>query len=64
MSCADHPSENRGVGVCIYYRESLPIKMLKINYLQDCICFNLKIGNKRCTIVSHNRSPSRICQRI
>ena len=32
--------------------------MLKINYLQDCICFNLKIGNKRCTIVSHNRSPS------
>ena len=37
MSRADHPSENWRGGVCIYYKESLPIKMLNINYLQECI---------------------------
>ena len=58
MSRADHPSGNRRGGVCIYYKESLPIKMLNINYLQECICFDLKIGSKLCTIVSLYRSPS------
>ena len=59
MSRADHPSGNRRGGVCIYYKESLPIKMLNINYLQECICFELKIGSKLCTIVSLYRSPSK-----
>ena len=58
MSRADHPSGNQRGGVCIYYKESLPIKMLNINYLQECICFDLKIGSKLCTIVSLYRSPS------
>ena len=58
MSCADHPSGNPSGGVCIYYKESLSIKMLNINYLQECICFDLKIGSKLCTVVSLYRSPS------
>ena len=58
MSRADHPSGNQHGGVCIYYKESLPIKMLNINYLQECICFDLKIGSKLCTIVSLYRSLS------
>ena len=58
LSLADHPSGNRRGGVCIYYKESLPIKTLNINYLQEYICFDLKIGSKRCTIVSLYRSPS------
>ena len=58
MSRADHPSGNRRGGVYIYYKESLPIKMLNINYLQECICFDLKIGSKLCTIVTLYRSPS------
>ena len=58
MSRADHASGNRRGGGCIYYKESLPIKMLNINYLQECICFDLKIGSKVCTIVSLYRSPS------
>ena len=59
MARNDHPSGNRRGRVCIYYKESLPIKMLNINYLQECICFDLKIGSKLCTIVSFYRSPSR-----
>ena len=32
--------------------------MLNINYLQECICFDLKIGSKLCTTASLYRSPS------
>ena len=45
-------------GVSIYYKESLPIKILNSNYLQECISFNVKTGSKRYTIVSFYRSPS------
>ena len=58
MSHADYPSGDRRGGVWIYYKESLPIKMLNINYLQKCNSFDLKIESKLCTIVSLNRSPS------
>ena len=58
MSLADHPAGNRRGGVCIYYKESLAIKMLNIDYLQEYICFGLKLGSKLCTIVSLYRSPS------
>ena len=58
MSRADHLSGNQRGGVCIYYKESLAIQMLNINYLQECTCFDLKIGSKLCTIVSLYRSPS------
>ena len=39
MSRADHPSGNQCGGVCIYYKEVLPIKMLNINYLQEMHLF-------------------------
>ena len=55
---ADHPSGNRRGGVCIHYKESLPIKILNINDLQECICFDIKIGSKLCTYVSLYRSLS------
>ena len=58
VSRADHPSGNRRGGVYIYYKGSLSIKMLNIDYLQEYICFDLKIGSKLCTIVSLYRSPS------
>ena len=58
VSHSDHPPGNRHTGVCICYKEFLPIKMLNINYLQKCIFLDLKIGGKRCTIVSFYRSSS------
>ena len=50
------PIENEGV--CVYYRNSLPLKALAIFYWQECIVFELKIGNKFCKIVSLCRSPN------
>ena len=58
MSRADHPSGNQRWGVYTYYKDSFPIKMLNINYLQECICVDLIIGSKLCTIMSLYRSPS------
>ena len=29
---ADHPSNNKRGGVCIYYRESLAVQLVKTNY--------------------------------
>ena len=57
MSRADHLPRNRRGGVSICYKESLPIKILNINYIQECISFYLIIGTKRCTNVSLYRSP-------
>ena len=38
--------------------------MLNIDYIQECICFDLKIGSKRCTIVSLFRSPSQSAEKF
>ena len=37
---ADHPYNTKRGGVCIYYRNSLPLKILGIHYLQECINFS------------------------
>ena len=52
---ADHPSNSKRGGVCVYYRNSLPLRILHIFYLQECIVFELKIGNK---FISLYRSPN------
>ena len=55
---ADHPSNTKQGGVCIYYRNSLPLKILNIQYLHECINFEIRIGGKLCRFVSLYRSPS------
>ena len=55
---ADHPSNTKRGGVCIYYRNSLPLKILGIHYLQECINFEIMIGGKLCRFVSLYRSPN------
>ena len=49
---ADHPSNTKRAGVCIYYRNSLPLKILGIHYLHECINFEIMIGRKLCRFVS------------
>ena len=36
---ADHPSNNKRGGVCIFYRTTLPLRVLHISYLSECITF-------------------------
>ena len=55
---SDHPSNNKRGGVCVYYKNVLPLRVLDIQYLHECINFELKIGDKLCNFVALYRSPS------
>ena len=46
---ADHASDLKRDGVCIYYKEHLPL-ICKPNLtpLDECLVCELKIGNKKC----------------
>ena len=53
----DHPSEDKRDGVCIYYKNTLHLKVLYIYIyiyiyiLQECINFGIKIENKLCNFI-------------
>ena len=53
---SNHPSQHNDVR--IYLRNSLPLKILNIHYLQKSISFELQVGSKICKCVSLYRSPS------
>ena len=55
---ADHPSNNKRGGVCIYYRESLAVQLVKTNYLNECLLCEVSFNNKKGYIAVLNRSPS------
>ena len=55
---ADHPSNTKCGGICIYYRNSHPLKILDIHYLQECINFEIMIGGKLCRFISLYHSPN------
>ena len=45
-------------GVCLYYKNYLPLRVLNISYLKECLNFELKIGDKSCTSIALYWSPS------
>ena len=54
----DHPSNAKHRVACLHYKCSLPLKVIDISYLQECINFEVKIGDKTCNFLSLYRSPS------
>ena len=55
---AEHRSNTKGWCVCIYYRYSLPLKILGIHCLQECINFEIIVGGKQYIFVSLYHSPN------
>ena len=55
---SDHPGSNKRGGIYLYYKTCLPLRVLRIQYLNECINFELKIGDKLCTFFNLYRSPS------
>ena len=55
---SDQPYNSRRSGVCIYYEQSLALKMLDIKYLSECIAFQVLIAIKLCNFISLYLSPS------
>ena len=44
---ADHPSNNKRGGACIYYCESLAVQLVKTNYLYKCLPCEVSFKNKK-----------------
>ena len=55
---SDHPSNSRRVGISIYCKQSLALKILDVKYLHECIVFQVLIRNKLCNFISLCQSPS------
>ena len=53
----DHPSNSKRGGVCVYYKSSLPFRVINVKYLQESVSFEL-IGGKCCRFSRLYRSPS------
>ena len=56
---ADHPSNKKRGGVCIYYKEHLPvIKRDDLCNLNECLGLEIRIGGEKCFFSCLYRSPS------
>ena len=47
----DHPSNTNRGGVCIYGRSYLPLRVINIVYLHECLSFELLIVDEICNFV-------------
>ena len=57
LVCSDHPSSKKRGGACIYYKSYLPLRIIDINYLNECVRFELMVGDKFCNFIALYRSP-------
>ena len=49
---ADHASNSKRGGVCVYYKGSLALRLIDVHYLQECLIFEILIGGKLCNFIS------------
>ena len=55
---SDHPSNKKRGGVCIYHKSYLPLIIIDITYLNQCVRFELMVGDTLCHFIGLYRSPS------
>ena len=56
---ADHPSNTKKGGVCIYYKSWLALRLSDVHYIQECLMFEILIDGKLCNFIFLYWSPSR-----
>ena len=59
---SDHPSGSKRGGVCCYFKESLPIRILKITPMTECLVLEMLYNNKLVIVSVINSFPSESCQ--
>ena len=55
---SDYPANTKRGEIYLYYKTCLPLRALDIQYLNECIIFELKVDDKICTYVALYGSPS------
>ena len=56
----DHSMNNKRGGVCVCYKSYLPLNVLNMKHLQECLNIEFSIGKKICRLISLYRSSSQI----
>ena len=55
---ADHPNNIKRGGVCIYYKESLPVRVISLPYLKEALLLEMTYNNKKVIVSIIYCSPS------
>ena len=55
---SDHPNDIKRGAVCIYYKESLPVRAINIPYLKKVLLVEITYNNKKVIVSVIYRSPS------
>ena len=59
MKRCDHPSDDPRGAICVYHKESLPLKLVPdMTSLSETFVMEVKIGRNKCFITALYRSPS------
>ena len=54
---SDHPNYIKRGGVCIYFKEILPVRVINIPYLKEVLLLEMNYNNKRVIVSVIYRSP-------
>ena len=57
---SDHPWNKKRGDVCLCYKSILPIRIIDINYSNECVSFELIVGDKIFNFIALYRSPSQL----
>ena len=55
---ADHPNNTKRGGVCIYYKESLYVRVISLPYFKKALLLEMTNNNKKIIVSVICRSPS------
>jgi hypothetical protein len=56
---ADYPSDSSHGGVCVFFKQHLPLKLrTDLSNLNECLVCEVKINNQKCFVTCVYRSPS------
>ena len=48
LVCSDHPDNVKRGGVCIYYKESLPVRVINLPFFKEALHLEICNNKKRC----------------
>ena len=55
---ADHPNNIKRGGVCIYYKESLPVRVISLPFPKEALLLEMTYNNKKVIVSVIYRSAS------
>ena len=58
LVCVDHPNNIKRGGVCIYYKESLPVRVISLPHLKEALVLETNHDNKKMIVSAIYRSSS------